>query len=170
MQKQIKKYSYTLFNVSQQYNIADKLVEQLSVIKNLYKQEADLRLLLKSKRIDEKIKHTIIKNVFVQFESVVVEFLCILITQKQTANIINIINKFLSLAKKELDANKIEVITAESINAEILNKLFGELKYQIKYTVDPTIIGGMKIKHENTIIDNSVSCQLGQLKKTLHNM
>ncbi len=170
MQKQIKKYVYTLFNVSQQYNITDKIVEQLSVIKKLYKQEADLRFLLESKRIDKEIKHTIIKNVLGQFESVVVEFLCILITQKQTTNIVNIINKFLDLAKKELDANKIEVITADSINEEILNKLFGELKYQIKYTVDPSIIGGMKIKHENTIIDNSVSCQLGQLKKTLHNM
>jgi len=170
MQKQIKKYSHTLFHIAQKYDMTEKLVGELSVIKQLYKKEANFRLLLESKRIDEAVKHTIINNVLDKFNDVVVEFLCILITHKQTSHIINIINKFLSLAKKELDANKIEVITAKPMNDEILKNLFGDLNYQIKSTVDPAIIGGMKIKHENTIIDNSVICQLNQLKKTLHNM
>ena len=56
------------------------------------------------------------------------------------------------------------------MSEEALNQLFGNLNYQIKSTVDASILGGMKIKHENKIFDNSVSCQLNQLKKTLHNM
>ena len=169
MQNKINKYSYTLFSVAQQYDMTDKIVGQMSVIKKLYKKEANFRLLLESKRIDTQVKHTIIKNVLDKFESVIVEFLCILITQKQTGHIVNITNKFLSLAKKKLDANKIEIITAEPMSEEMLDQLFGNLNYQIKSTVNSSIIGGMKIKHENTIIDNSVKCQLNQLKKTLHN-
>jgi F-type H+-transporting ATPase subunit delta len=125
--------------------------------------------LFESKRIDEGTKHTIIKNILIDFENVIVEFLCILITHKQTGHLINIIDKFLSLAKKELNANKIEVITAKSLEEDTLKQLFVGLNYQIKSTVDPSIIGGMKIKHENKIFDNSVICQLNQLKKTLQN-
>ena len=81
-----------------------------------------------------------------------------------------IINKFIDLATKELNASKIEVTTAKPVSNEMLQKLFGESKYTIKNIVDDSIIGGIKIKHENTIIDNSIIYQLSQLKKTLHNV
>ena len=66
--------------------------------------------------------------------------------------------------------NKIDIITANPMNDEMLSQLFGDSQYTINNIIDSSIIGGIKIKHENTIIDNSVICQLNQLKKTLHNM
>ena len=170
MKNKINKYSYTLFDVAKQYNMIDVFVEQLGTIKQIYKKEASFRLLFESKRIDEETKHAIIKKVLINFKETIVEFLCIVITHKQASCIVNIINKFLSLAKKELGANKIEVITAELLDEDTMKQLFSGLNYKIKSTVDASILGGMKIKHENKIFDNSVSCQLNQLKKTLHNM
>ena len=69
-----------------------------------------------------------------------------------------------------VNASKIEVITAEPVSDAILQELFGKSKYTIKNVVDDSMIGGIKIKHENTIIDNSIVYQLNQLKKTLHNV
>ena len=164
------KYSYTLFNVAKQHDIIKKLDNQLTVIKNLYKKEASFRLLFESKRIDKVTKHTIIKNVLIDFENVIVEFLCVLITRKQTGHLINIIDKFLSLSQKKLNTNKIEVITAKRLDEDIVKQLFSQLNYKIETAVDASIIGGMKIKHGNKIFDNSIACQLNQLKKNLHNM
>ena len=41
---------------------------------------------------------------------------------------------------------------------------------EIKTKIDKSLIGGIKIKHENKIFDNSIQYQLNQLKKTLHNL
>ena len=170
MKNKATKYSDALFNVAKQHNIIKKLDNQLTVIKTLYKKEASFRLLFESKRIDEGTKHTIIKNILIGFENVIVEFLCILVTHKQTGHLINIINKFLNLAKKELNAKKIEVITAKQLDKDTISQLFGQLNYKVETTIDTSIIGGMKIKHGNNIFDNSISYQLNQLKKKLHNM
>ena len=56
----------------------------------------------------------------------------------------------------------------EYISQTICNKLNSNPKINIK--TDPNIIGGIKLRVGNKIFDNSVSYQIKQLKKTLHNM
>ena len=170
MKNKINKYSSILFKIIKEHNLLEKTADQLSIVKQLYKREATFRLLCESKRMDISSKHTIIKNILKGFNDIIVEFLCILVTHQQTKYTVHIINKFLELAKKELDRKKIQVITAEPASDEMLQQLFEKSKYTIKNIVDTSIIGGIKIKHENTIIDNSIVYQLNQLKKTLHNM
>ncbi len=170
MTNKINKYSSTLFQIVKEHNLLKKTVDQLNIIKQLYKREATFRLLCESKRIENSSKHAIIKNVLKDFDDIIIEFLYILINHQQTKYTVQIINKFIDLATKELNASKIEVTTAKPVSNEMLQKLFGESKYTIKNIVDDSIIGGIKIKHENTIIDNSIIYQLSQLKKTLHNV
>jgi F-type H+-transporting ATPase subunit delta len=116
------------------------------------------------------VKQTIIKNILSDFDNVIIEFIGILITSKQTAAMINIINKFLDLSQKALNAEQVEVITAEPLADDMLASLREKMNCKVKSTVDKSIIGGIKIKYENKIFDNSIVCQLNQLKKTLHNV
>ena len=41
---------------------------------------------------------------------------------------------------------------------------------KINKMLDSKLIGGMKLRIGNKIFDNSISYQINQLKKTLHNM
>ena len=170
MQNKTNKYARTLFDVAKQYSIIENMTEQLSAIKHLYKKEATFRLLFTSKRMTNDVKQTIIKNILSDFDNVIIEFIGILITSKQTASMINIINKFLDLSQKALNAEQVEVITAEPLADDMLASLREKMNCKVKSTVDKSIIGGMKIKYENKIFDNSIVCQLNQLKKTLHNV
>ena len=170
MQSKINKYSYTLFTLAKNNNLLETVYSQLGIIKQMYKKETCFRLLFESKRIDEDTKCNIVRNTFGKFDKITVEFLCIVISHKKIIYMIKIINKFLNLAKKELNKNKLEIITAEPITEEFLNQLFNDTKYQIETRIDSSLIGGIKIKHRNKIFDNSIISQLNQLKKTLHNM
>ena len=170
MPSKINKYSHTLFELAKTNNMLETVYSQFNIVKQMYKKESCFRLLFESKRIDENTKHAIVRNIFDKFDKITIEFLCILISHKKIIYMIKIINKFLSLAKKELDKNKLEIITAEPVSDELLNQLFNDLNYQIETRIDSSLIGGIKIKHKNKIFDNSIVCQLNQLKKTLHNM
>jgi len=72
--------------------------------------------------------------------------------------------------------NKVDIITATKLGEEELNslsqKIDGILKNSpsVNNITDPKIIGGIKLRVGNNIFDNSVSYQINQLKKTLHNM
>ena len=80
------------------------------------------------------------------------------------------------MANTTSSVSKVEITTAEKLNDSDLeyvsqasyNKLNTNQKINIK--TDANMIGGIKLRVGNKIFDNSVSYQIKQLKKTLHNM
>ncbi len=170
MKSQVTKYSNTLFSLSKKYNLLDTVVTQLISIKDIYKSESALRLLFESKQIKVNIKKEIVNTVFLEYEDVIKEFLCIIITKKLTGQLLNILNRFLSLSKKELERQKIEIVSAQKITDNVLKDLSKELNCKIQLTINPNIIGGVQLRQGNKIFDNSISYQLKQLKNTLYNL
>ena len=170
MQSQINKYYNSLFNLCVKHDNLDLVCNELKLVKYLLKKESCFRLLFDSKKLTDKNKCLIIRNTLNEFHDIVLEFLCIIIVNKKTKSLMEIINKFLRLASKELSKKKIEVYTADKIPTKDLEKLFQSLNFEIETKIDKSLIGGIKIKHENKIFDNSIQYQLNQLKKTLHNV
>jgi len=170
VKNQATKYSNTLFNISKKYNLLDKVVPQIISIKDIYKRESAFRILYESKQIKLNIKKEIINNVFAQYEDVVKEFLCIVLDKKLTSQFLNILNRFLNLAKKELETQEIEIVSAQKIADDVLQHLSETLNCKIQLTVNPNIIGGIQLRQGNKIFDNSISYQLNQLKNTLYNL
>ena len=68
------------------------------------------------------------------------------------------------------------IITATKLNEDDLSSLSEKIdgilnnSPSVNNITDPKIIGGIKLRVGNNIFDNSVSYQINQLKKTLHNM
>ena len=170
MKNQATKYSNTLFNISKKYNLLDKVVPQIISIKDIYKSESAFSILCESKQIKLNVKKEIINNVFVQYEGVVKEFLCVVLDKKLTSQFLNILNRFLNLAKKELETQEIEIVSAQKIADDVLKHLSETLNCKIQLTVNPNIIGGIQLRQGNKIFDNSISYQLNQLKNTLYNL
>jgi len=163
-------YSNTLFNIASKNDLLDQITLELGQIKSLYKTEPNFRLLFESKRINNESKQAIIRNVLTTFEIVVVEFLCIMINQKCSKYLIQIIDRFMKLSKKIQHANEIEIITANQLDENLIGELSSKLNCTIKTTIDESMIGGIKLRKGNKIFDNSISFQLSNLKKTLHNV
>ena len=69
-----------------------------------------------------------------------------------------------------------DLIVSHKLESDYIDKLTTALSDILKTTPKiniinkPDIIGGMKLKIGNKVFDNSVSCQLNKLKKTLYNM
>ena len=170
MNNQITKYSNTLLDLSNKSNLLDNVNLQMVIIKNLYKKEANFRLLFETKRINNGTKQNIIRKILADFDYVVVEFLCILIQQKGSHHLIKITDRFLILAKKELHANEIEITIAKHLDETTIKSLTERLKYTINVIIDPSVLGGIKLRRGNKIFDNSISYQLSNLKQTLYNL
>jgi len=170
------KYAKTLFNLSKKSNCVSLIQNQLNSVSYLYNKVPAFKLVFITKRINPRDKVEIIKNVLKKFEPLIVEFILILIQNNQTFNLLDVIARFNNLVRADSNISKVEITTSEQLNdadlehisQTICNKLNSAPKISIM--TDSNLIGGMKLRVGNKIFDNSVSYQIKQLKKTLHNM
>ena len=170
------KYAKTLFDLSVKTNSVNKIKNELKTISYLYNKVAAFRLVFITKRIDNDKKSKILSSALNKFEPLIVEFLLILIEKNQTNNLLDVISRFNNMSNADSSSNKVAITTASTINNSQLeyieNSIYTKLgfKPKIKTLTDSNIIGGMKLRIGNKIFDNSISYQINQLKKTLHNM
>ena len=170
------KYAKILFDLSKKSDCISLIQDQLKLITYLYNKVPMFRLVFITKRINAENKIEIIKNSLKQFEPLIVEFVSVLIQYNQTHNLLDVIARFNNMANTTSSVSKVEITTAEKLNDSdleyvsqaIYNKLNTNQKISIK--TDANMIGGIKLRVGNKIFDNSVSYQIKQLKKTLHNM
>lgn len=170
------KYAKTLFDLSVKTNSVNKIKNELKAIAYLYNKISAFKLVLITKRINAENKLNIVYNALNKFEPLIVEFILILIKNNQTNNLLNIILRFNNMCKADSNAHKVSVTTANKLSdsqidniADIICSKIG-FKPKINQVTDSELIGGIKLRIGNKIFDNSVSYQIKQLKKTLHNM
>ncbi len=80
-----------------------------------------------------------------------------------------IIAEFIRHAKAEEGIKEIEIITAQEVDQKIIDKIkkiFGE-KVEATVKVDEGLIGGVKVKTGDKILDGSVKTQLTNLKNNI---
>jgi F-type H+-transporting ATPase subunit delta len=170
------KYAKTLFDLSKQTNSVNKIKNELKAVAYLYNKVSAFRLVLITKRINAENKSNIICNALNKFEPLIVEFVLILIKNNQTNNLLDIIMRFNNMCSADFNMNKISVTTANKLSDSqldnIANIIYSKIgfKPEIDQFTDSELIGGIKLRIGNKIFDNSVSYQINQLKKTLHNM
>jgi len=170
------KYAKTLLDLGKKSDCVLLIQNQLKSISYLYNKIPAFKLVLITKRINAINKIKVVKNVLKDFEPLIVEFIVILINNNQTNNLLNIITRFNNMVSTDSNISKVEITTSEKltetdlehVSQTICNKLNTTPKINLK--IDPDMIGGIKLRVGNKIFDNSVSYQIKQLKKTLHNM
>ena len=170
------KYAKTLFDLSKQTNSVNKIKNELKAVAYLYNKISAFRLMLITKRINTENKSNIVCNALNKFEPLIVEFVLILIKNNQTNNLLDIIMRFNNMCNADSGMSKISVTTVDKLSDlqldNITNIIYSKIgfKPEINQFTDSELIGGIKLRIGNKIFDNSVSYQINQLKKTLHNM
>ena len=169
-------YAKTLFELGQKANCISVIQDQLKTFEYLFTKVPAFRLVLITKRLDNQNKINIVKNTLTMFDHLILEFISIIIKNNQINNLLNIILRFNRLVATYENIQEVDIITAgqldeneiQALSQSICNKLASSSKINI--IKDPEIIGGVKLRVGNKIFDNSISHQIKQLKKTLHNL
>jgi F-type H+-transporting ATPase subunit delta len=169
-------YAKTLFDLCSKNNHVVLMKDQLKSIVYLYNKVPAFRLVLITKRINNKDKVNIISKALNKFDLLLVEFLSIIIENNQIGNLVDIIKRFDTLANKSGIINTVEITSAHQLDDQEFQSISNALNEKLDFTpeinqvVDSSILGGLKLRIGNNIFDNSVYYQINQLKKTLHNM
>ncbi|HEY4600804.1 MAG TPA: F0F1 ATP synthase subunit delta [Cerasibacillus sp.] len=166
------RYADALFQFGTEKNILDQLVDQFRTVKEVLITNQSFRLVLEHPQISREKKQQLVETVFQGMDSHVIHTMKLLVERKRVAIIGHMVERLEQLVN---DAKGVAVAHVYSVRqltdaelqsmAQAIAKRFQKQEVKINNIVDPTIIGGLKVRVGNTIIDGSVSGKLERLER-----
>ncbi|MCG8485087.1 MAG: F0F1 ATP synthase subunit delta [Clostridia bacterium] len=167
-------YGKALFEVSKENNTVDRVLEEISFIKGAFEDEPNFFELYQSPRINTAEKKSILKKIFGgKLSSEVMNFLNVLLDKKRISSFLDISNEYIRLANLYKNIIGGTVYSAVELKDKQLSDIEEKLStvtnqsVKLKVVVDPSIIGGLKVKIGDKVLDTTVQNKLKDLRETI---
>ena len=172
--KLAKLYSNILFECAKEMSVLDEVRDSISKIDNLVKSNADLKSFFQSKRFLKEDKLKILDKVLGSSIHGLVLGIVSYLSGMQTNKTIGFIKKYFHERYKNISNQvSVQAIVSNDLNEketkelkEKLDKVLGK-DADLNIKVDTSIIGGIKLRVENTFLDASLKSQIKNIKLDL---
>ena len=152
----------------------ETILGQLEDILELARTDANFSEFLASRVVPSGQRSASIKKIFTnRADPLVVNFLCVLNTKGRLSHLPAIIAAFDALAQERFGRVEVDVYTAEPLSPDSLNGIRSKLSASLgkdivlhPYT-DSAMIGGVKFRIGDQLVDASVATQLRHMRDTL---
>jgi len=169
------RYARALFDLAAETGATAAVRRDLKSLKAMMADSADLRRLIASPTwsAEDKGKGLVALAVKAGFDMTTAKFLGLLTQNRRAADLPGVIAGFERLYAAQTGSVAAEVVTAVALSAKQLEGVKAQLRSslgkdpEIETRVDPTILGGLKVKVGSRLYDASLKTRLDQLKFAL---
>jgi F-type H+-transporting ATPase subunit delta len=138
------------------------------------KDDLSINTFFKSKTIENVEKMSLFeKAVSKSMNAILVEVLKVVIENDDISLLKDVAKHFTLLSKQKLNVAFVEVVSSNEMNSEQKDNISNSLselikkKIDISFDVDKNLIGGLKIKVDDTLYDSSLQTKLENAKSKL---
>lgn len=146
----------------------------LQLVDQLIRKDARFRSLLQSKRVTQEQKTDILREVLADScHTIAIEFLGLMTAEKSVQVIRKVIKAYDDLYKEQAGIVSVQAHVAQAMGAADKDALRQNLqqalnkKPDLKIEVDEKLLGGIKLRIENTFLDASLQRKLNRLQGEL---
>lgn len=172
--KAARRYANAFLEISIEKDILEKSREDMLLIKNTIEASSDLRLFLKNPIIKKDQKKAVIEKVFMdKVQDITFQLYELLSKKDREALLEDISRNFLELYNRHQGIIEVSVTSAKDLEAEQVKALTKNIerttgkKVELVKEVEEDLLGGLKVRIDDTVIDGSVKFKLSQLKDRL---
>ena len=163
-----------LFNTADQHDDLHKVRDALRNLNNIVTESSQFRVLIQSKKIKGKLKVEILNSVLGKLSHPIVNEVVSYLKGSSAANELKEIFTFFdSMYGKKSNTIEVKGIVASEMSDQqiesfktSLDEILGK-KTKLSIEVDPSLIGGIKLRIDNTFLDASIHNQLQTLRTEL---
>ena len=163
-----------LFNVADQNDDLDKARDALKMLNQIVLDSGQFRSLVQSKKIKGKLKVEILNSVLGKLSHPLVSEVVSYLKGSSAANELKEISTFFeSMYGKKSNTIEVKGIVASEMSDQqkesfksSLDEILGK-ETKLSIVVDPSLIGGIKLRIDNTFLDASIHNQLQTLRTEL---
>ena len=168
-----QRYAEGFFSLAREVLGLERTLEELQSLKSILRDNPELKMFLQSPIISYAQKAELIEKVFqFQFSLELCHFLCLLADKRRSELLGDIIDYLWIKYARQAQINTILQVSSP-LNLEILQsikeKLEKKMQHRLKLFVhlDTELLGGIRAKIGNTLIDGSIDGSLIELKEKL---
>ncbi len=173
-----KVYGDALMEVALEGQKVDALYDEAKALAGVWEENRPLAALLDNPKVVKEEKLELLETIFRDRVSPdMLGFLTTVVEKGRHKEIPSILECFIGQVKEYKRIGTAYVASAVSLNdaqkAQVKERLLSTTRYvefEIHYTVDPSLIGGMVIRIGDRVVDSSIKTQLYQLQKELANI
>ena len=172
--KKINIYSNLLNDAVNSFDDFIEVKNGLDEFNSSLKNDLSINTFFKSKTIDSKEKMSLFEKAVSNSMSVIlVEVLKVVIENNDINLLKDIAKNFTLLSKQKQNIAFVEVVSSREMNSDQKDDITNSLselikkKIDINFNVDKNLIGGLKIKVDDTLYDSSLQTKLENAKSKL---
>ena len=163
-----------LFNVADQIHDLNKVRDSLRSLNHIVMDNGQFRVLIQSKKIKGKLKVEILNSVLGKLSHPLVNEVVSYLKGSSAANELKEISTFFeSMYGKKSNTVEVKGTVASKMSDQQIESFKTSLdetlgkKTKLSIEVDPSLIGGIKLRIDNTFLDASIHNQLQTLRTEL---
>lgn len=168
------RYAKAILEIAQEQNAFDQVTEDFRTIRYAIDHSSDLRNLLATPVIDVRVKERILGEIFRGKVGPVMERFLVLLTAKGRATDLSAIadayQHLLDKSQNVVPATIMTAIPLDDAQRQMIEERVRTLSghsVRASYVVDSSLIGGFRVRFEDTMIDASIRHQLERLHESL---
>ena len=169
-----KKYARALYNVAVQQKDVKKVSNRINYIDNVMKAVPEFSQLLQTHRVSTENKINILKNVLKDnISPLEIELISDILEHNNILILSDIAKHFEYLVETNSNLVNMAITSATELSAEEVEHIQSNIESQLNKKVDvrteinKSLIGGVRLRVGNIVIDNTISRRLDMLKNTL---
>ena len=169
-----KKYARALYNVAVQQENVKKVSNRINYIANVMKAVPEFSQLLQTHRVSTENKISILKNVLKDnISSLEIELISDILENNNILILSDIAKHFEYLVETDSNLVNMAITSATELSAEEVEHIQSNIEFQLNKkvgvhtSIDKSLIGGVRLRVGNIMIDNTISRRLDMLKNTL---
>jgi F-type H+-transporting ATPase subunit delta len=169
-----KRYADALFQLGKETSTLDSLAQELTAVKKAFEENKNVYTFLTHPRISKAKKQQILDDVFKDGQKETRNMLKLLVERHRIELLPAIVDHFIQLVNDAKGITAATVYSVRKLTDEECRQLeatfakrFNKRAIQLTNVVEPSLIGGMKIRVGNTIYDGSVSGMLKRIERNL---
>ena len=170
-----RRYAIAIFSLAKERRQTESAGRDLQVARDALLGSDDIRRFFMSPVIDRGVKTKIVDQALEgRVGELALHSVLLLIRKRREALLAPIVEQYEDLALEDAGRERLDITTAREMSEaeleELVNRLarvYGRI-FDVNQTVDPNLIGGMRITLGDLRIDGSIAGRLNELAKDLH--
>ncbi len=170
-----ERYARALFEAASENSETDKIENNLNDFLNLYNSSGELRNFIKNPTQTTENQLNVINVISEKlgFSKNLKNFFSLLIEKRRIFFVYKIVRNFLKLCSNKRGEVKASLVSSKNLSKDELNDISKELSksmgstIKIDYSVDESLIGGLKIQLGSFMIDTSIKNKLKKYEQLM---
>lgn len=166
-----KIYSNALFQITEEENTSDDVLNELSSLSIIFSQNFDIIKLLSTPTLNVTEKQKIVSDILKgKISEITFNFINVIVEKNRISYIDKVIKNYKELYNEHNGILEIIAITSTAMSDTLRKKLVDKLesvsskKITLVEEVDKNILGGIVLNYGNTQIDGSLKSKLDNLR------